>query len=454
MDYTFILLRYVQSSRIIPKTYYHYLDEVSRHLTKVDKSVQEQTAAETKSIGFDYQYYYFLYKMIQLETGQTIGYEVKDDVHIDNENGKLTLIQLKHSINTKANLTEKDEDLWKTISNWIKVINDKTQNRSNLPDQLKYIKNTTFLLVTNKAETSTNKFIQLIQNYKNGTKKLSEIKDHLTEISTPAPGKDPSVVDGYIYLLLSQNDDWLKAFIKNIDFLMSKDSLIDAIKTKIKEKNVIESRIDDVYESIDSNLRSLIYETVKSGDKVIISFDLYYKKFTKFYEMGGRRKKLLIRSHTPEKPVPVNHLEYTSIKQLVDTEIIDKRDYDFYDELIRIFTDKLLMHNNEQRWLQDGEITDDELKEFNKLTIRKWKQVFDRIHASLKQELRRKELKDFDKGQLNALALYCYHDVLSIQLTLDETELEVELSNGKFYLLSNQPVIGWVYDWQERYKKL
>jgi hypothetical protein len=423
-------------------------------LTKVDKSVQEQTAAETKSIGFDYQYYYFLYKMIQLETGQSIGYEVKDDVHIDKENGKLILIQLKHSIDTKANLTEKDGDLWKTISNWIKIINDKTQNRSNLADQLNYIKNTTFLLVTNKAETSTNKFIQLIQNFKNGTKKISEIRGHLTQISTPAPGRDPSVVDSYISSFLAQNDDWLKAFIKNIDFLMSKDSLIDAIKTKIKEKNVIESRIDDVYESIDSNLRSLIYETVKSGNKVTISFDLYYKKFTKFYEMGGRGKKLLIRTHTPKKPVPVNHLEYTSIKQLVETEIIDKSDYDFFDELIRIFTDKLLMHNNEQRWLQDGEITDDELKEFNKLTIRKWKQVFDRIHASLKQELRRKELKDVDKDQLNALALNCYHDVLSIQLTLDETDLEVELSNGKFYLLSNQPVIGWVYDWQERYKKL
>ena len=419
--------------------------------TKSDKSVQEQTAAETKSIGFDYQYYYFLYKMIQLETGQSIGYEVKDDVHIDKENGELILIQLKHSIDSNANLTEKDSDLWKTISNWIKIINDKTQNRSNLDDQLEYIRNTTFLLVTNKSETSKNKFLQLINDFKKGTQKLPEIKRHLKKVSTPETGKEPSVVDGYISLLLTQNDDWLSLFLENIDFLMSKDSLIDAIKTKIKEKNVLESRIDDVYGSIDSNLRTLIYDTVKSREKVTITFDLYYKKFTKYYDMGGRREKLLIRSSIPNNPVPENPLEYISIKQLLEVEIMDERDSDFYDELIRIFTDKMLMYNNEQRWLQDSEITDDELKEFNKWTIRKWKQVFDRIHASLKKELRKKDLVNIDKDELNSLALECYHDVLSLQLTLDETDLEIELSNGKFYLLSNSPVIGWVYDWQERY---
>jgi hypothetical protein len=420
-------------------------------LLKEERSVQEQTAAETKSIGFDYQYYYFLYKMIQLETGQTIGYEVKDDVHIDKENGNLILIQLKHSINTKANLTEKDSDLWKTISNWIQVINDKSQHRSNLDEQLHYISNTTFLLVTNKSSTTTNTFLQSINKFREGTQTLSNIRDHLKKVCTPEKGKKPSVVDSYISLFLSQKDSWLKAFLKRIDFLLSKDSLIDAIKFKIKEKNVIESRIDDVYESIDSNLRSIIYETVKSGQKVTISFDTYYQKFTKFYELGGR-KKLLIRSSITDQPVPTNPLDYMSIKQLVESEIMDNRDVDFNDELIRIFTDKLLMHNNEKRWLQDSEITDHEIKEFNKLAIRKWKNEFDRIHASLKKELRTIDLEDVDENLLNDLALKCYHDVLSIQLTLDETNLETELSNGKFYLLSNQPVIGWVYDWQERYK--
>lgn len=421
-------------------------------MTYNERSIQDQTAAETKSIGFDYQYYFFLYKLLQLETGQIIGYEVKDDVHIDRENGDLILIQLKHSLDSKANLTEKDDDLWKTISNWIKIINDSTQERSSLVEQLRYIDKTTFMLVTNKSSTTTNKFLQYIELFRKGSKSLLEIRDHLVRISKSSKDKKPSVVDGYIKLLLLQEDVWLEKFLKKMDFLLSKDFLIDAIKKKIKEKNVLENRLDDVYESIDSNLRTLIYDTVKSGQKVTISFELYYKKFTKFYEMG-RRKQLLIRSQISTNPVPSEPLNYTSIKQLIDAEIIDECDLDFEDEVVRIFTDKLLMHNNEKRWLQDSEITDKEIEAFNKVAIRKWKSEFDGIHAFLKKELRTTDLSSIGKDRLNDLALECYHKVLSLNLSLDDTDLELELSNGKFYLLSNQPKIGWIYDWQGRYMK-
>jgi len=420
-------------------------------MKQAGKSVQDQTAADTKSIGFDYQYYYFLYRMVQLEKGQTVGYEVKDDVHIDKENGDSVLIQLKHSLDSKANLTEKDDDLWKTIANWTKLINDGAQNRSNLDEQLEYIKKTSFLLVTNKSSTKTNKFLQYIKAFNEGNKELSDIKSYLIKISAPKKGKSPSVVDGYIILLLSQDDIWLDGFFNKMGFLLSKDSLIESIKTKIKGKNIIENRVDDVYESIDSNLRTFIYDEVKAGKKININFDLYYKKFTKYYEMG-RRKGLLIRSQDTGVPVPSNPMDYISIKQLIDTEIMDENDLDFNEEIIRIFTDKLLMNNNEKRWLQDSEITNQDINNFNKRTIRKWKNNFDKIHALLKKELRTTNLIDVDKEKLNILALECYQEILSLNLTLDETDLELELSNGKFYILSDQPEIGWAYDWRERYK--
>ena len=38
---------------------------------------QEKTNADNKSVGFDYQYYYFLYQLLTLEEGQKIGVTVK-----------------------------------------------------------------------------------------------------------------------------------------------------------------------------------------------------------------------------------------------------------------------------------------------------------------------------------------------------------------------------------------
>lgn len=96
------------------------------------KTHAERTAAADKAIGFDYQYYYFLYRVLKLGLNQFVGLEVKDDVHTDLDNDCQILIQLKHTTQKNAdgsakNLTTFDSDLWKTLSNWSKVITDKEE---------------------------------------------------------------------------------------------------------------------------------------------------------------------------------------------------------------------------------------------------------------------------------------------------------------------------------------
>lgn len=99
--------------------------------------VIEQHTAGPQAIGFDYQFYYFMYLSLQLSKGQKIGFEVKDDVHIDTPEGQI-LYQIKHSIQKNKdgetqNLTLMDIDLWKTLSNWADMINSEKSN----PDYIK-----------------------------------------------------------------------------------------------------------------------------------------------------------------------------------------------------------------------------------------------------------------------------------------------------------------------------
>ena len=60
-----------------------------------NKTHTEATSAETTSIGFDYQYYFFLWKVLSLLPDESVGLEIKDDVHCDLRNNHQLLYQIR-----------------------------------------------------------------------------------------------------------------------------------------------------------------------------------------------------------------------------------------------------------------------------------------------------------------------------------------------------------------------
>jgi hypothetical protein len=66
-----------------------------------EKNRYDLTSADTKIIGFDFQYFYFINELLKLDIGQFIGFEAKDDVHIQlplDRKVTIQLVQLKHTI--------------------------------------------------------------------------------------------------------------------------------------------------------------------------------------------------------------------------------------------------------------------------------------------------------------------------------------------------------------------
>jgi hypothetical protein len=117
-----------------------------------EKSFSEKTSADSTSIGFEYQYYYFLDRLLNLKPGQSVGLEVKDDVHTALNADFNILVQLKHTVQNNAKgdpiaLTELDSDLWKTLYNWSQVISDSAEGRGSHAAQKRFVENTRFHLV-------------------------------------------------------------------------------------------------------------------------------------------------------------------------------------------------------------------------------------------------------------------------------------------------------------------
>ena len=107
---------------------------------------QSKRSAAHIFAAFQYQWDYFVLQLLATNDDTiTVSFELLDDV--DKQTGEcITLYQIKHSVQKNAknetiNLSNRDTDLWKTISIWMEFIDEQ-------PDVLASHK---FVLVTNKA---------------------------------------------------------------------------------------------------------------------------------------------------------------------------------------------------------------------------------------------------------------------------------------------------------------
>src|SRR5690606_12170059 len=200
----------------------------------------------------------FMYLLLGLRHCEKIGIEIKDDIHVELQEDKLILIQTKHTVQTKKdnsaiNLTERDKDLWKTLSNWSKVIK---QNAA--PDR--FVKNTKFQLISNKS-IYKNPFIVNVQKLANNDIQLKEFKDYLKNLINTSTDVG---ISAYIGDLNSLENNLLKQFIRNIDFKLNEDNIIEKIKERLIENFIDPNRVDDVFNNLFSELKSKEYLDVKT----------------------------------------------------------------------------------------------------------------------------------------------------------------------------------------------
>ncbi|MBB2158182.1 hypothetical protein HLH33_18090 [Gluconacetobacter diazotrophicus] len=404
-----------------------------------ERSRVDKTSAEDKSIGFDYQYYYFLNELLSLKSGQTASYEVLDDVHIERADGKTLLVQLKHTVQKNAqgdpiNLAKLDPDLWKSISNWCKVIVDPADGRSSVADQLVFLKNTSFLLVSNKSGNTRNSVLSSIDEFWNGTKSHVGFISDIRALKTKT--KDETI-KGYIDDLLNLDPGVSEAFLRNLSFGLGLDEIITRCKASILEKQIHPTRVDDVFQAVDSKLRENSFATVKAGGKISFSFEQFNLEYRRDFDKV-RSEGFVIRNRNPA--LPANLSDQTFIKQLVDIDDIAADDVEI---LTKFTTLRLNFRDNVEQWIQDGDITQSDVDDLEQEADTYWENTFTSSYP------RRQPPPDEAAG--GAAARGIVQELRKVKLPLASQELPIRMSNGGFYELSDRPVMGWLHNWKDRY---
>ncbi|MBD1569110.1 MULTISPECIES: hypothetical protein [Aliivibrio] len=400
-------------------------------------TVSDATSADKSSIGFDYQYYFFLWKVLCLHPGQSAGLEYKDDVHTDLDNDIQVLYQLKHTVQKSkatgkpSNLTSLDLDLWKTLFNWAQLIQDESAGRALPNEQLNFLQKTIFVLASNKSETRNNTVASFIDDITNGEIHPSNIKNKFSQLTKDSKSKD---IGKYSEKILSLSNDVLYNFFKCVKFELEQDDIIKKCHDAIKSKMIEDRHIESVFKLIDSSIKESNFITIKANSKVVISFDEFHKRYRKYFQQFQNSD---LKIYEFEESLPSGMESLTFIKQLIE---INDFDTDDLDTIVEFTSLMLKAQKNINNWYSNGELTDIELSSLKQNTLTDWKNSW------------RRKYRNFDESSHNTLALDLVDSMRSKTITYDVLPNDITISNGYLYSLSETPDIGWRKDW-EKYKK-
>lgn len=412
---------------------------------------QSKRSAADIFVAFEYQWNYFVLRLLkENDDAATVSFELHDDVDTQTEEG-ITLYQIKHSVRKSSkgetiNLSNRDTDLWKTISIWMTFIEEQ-------PDILE---NTKFQLITNKA-ISKNKFVEAIEAF-HDTHSVEDLKSAfvtIKESKRTEKSKIESDKSVNNHLNVSQiisdllNKDYLKEFCSRISISKTSDILKEDIKRIMGNRFGLNyNRIDWVYNKLMTSLKDDSIVNIINKTPVSYNGSIFTERYQSILDIG--RKKLNFRFDYSLDNLSGDFRDFLFIKQLISID--DTKDDDL-DRIADLTKNWLFFNNNLQEHWNNNDIIHEDVKRLTEDVYAKWRTYYHSNHRRIISEATCSELCEAGCNTVDSMR--------QCEFLLADTPLGNFLSEGCIYYYSNSateiipdlPLIGWHRDWKNKLKK-
>lgn len=412
---------------------------------------QSKRSAADIFAAFEYQWNYFVLRLLkENDDAATVSFELHDDVDTQTEEG-ITLYQIKHSVRKSSkgetiNLSNRDTDLWKTISIWMTFIEEQ-------PDILE---NTKFQLITNKA-ISKNKFVEAIEAF-HDTHSVEDLKSAfvtIKESKRTEKSKIESDKSVNNHLNVSQiisdllNKDYLKEFCSRISISKTSDILKEDIKRIMGNRFGLNyNRIDWVYNKLMTSLKDDSIVNIINKTPVSYNGSIFTERYQSILDIG--RKKLNFRFDYSLDNLSGDFRDFLFIKQLISID--DTKDDDL-DRIADLTKNWLFFNNNLQEHWNNNDIIHEDVKRLTEDVYAKWRTYYHSNHRRIISEATCSELCEAGCNTVDSMR--------QCEFLLADTPLGIFLSEGCIYYYSNSateiipdlPLIGWHRDWKNKFKK-
>lgn len=414
-------------------------------------SVEERHAAMDKVAGFTYQFYCFLFCLLTMERGETVSFEKWDDAAVEKGN-LVTMLQAKHTIKVGAegklpNLSDRAADLWKAIDVWRDLIVGGKDGSRTKDEMMDYIKNHEFVFVCNK-KTADNIVKKLCDDLRahSDINNIDAVLDEISREGKPVMESGDGVGKTKYRSVQMMIDD-LKSFelkgefLKRVTFetLSQGDIKKDCVDHITDYVRFPEEYATEVFEDFFAEAVKDLFDKADKGLPLQYTFDEQKKRFERVFQYHREEKlDFQIKMEQYKK----EFLDLICIQQLIkvkdfaasDSVEIAKHASHFYSFKNRFYE---LKANNR--------FFDKEEREFFENAYAFWDNEFKHVYKGVGPAVSEDVIVEKASNLL--------YEVRKHQLTLRQKALSQYISDGAFYYLSDECIIGWHRDWHKFFQK-
>lgn len=396
--------------------------------------------------GYFYQPFYALYLLLKNDLSEIdnskILIENLDDIDFIKGDNSLTLYQNKHHINKKGSISDKSEDLWKTLRIWVERINN---------DQVDLTSTLFVLTTTAKAGESSIASKLKINSEKRNVVEALKALIKIAEDGVKAKKereKDPKNIKKHeneerYDLFANLNPILRRKLVENI-YILDQSPDIEEIQQELKNQLIHTCRKDDLnylFEKLRGWWFGRIIDYLISKEQTPIT---YYELDDKLQDIRDEFKKGNLPidyendfSHITEEHLP--EYQRTFIEQLKIISTSESR-------IGSAILDYYRAYQQRSKWLREGKIYNKGIDDYEQRLVNEWKKLYDDIQAEISLSPSENEL--IHAGS----KLFRIIDQLKIPICDSSTHNNkgFYIMRGSYHMLANKLEVGWHPEYNKR----
>lgn len=369
-------------------------------------------------LGFSIQFPRALLHLLKGGSGSIVCVEVLGDVATKKADGIIITEEDKSSIVGNP-LTDKSTDLWKTFSNWIEAVNDKSLS----------LEKTYFLIYTNQSGRKG--IINLFNDARDVAGAKSAIKSTRTKLKDVK--KDHEIWTYFDYVM-NQNENILMEIIQKFELQIGDGAGYKDVRTELVNMLVPASQIEFMLDSLNGWLTKEINEKIVKRLDATIKWEDFQKQFLVLFDRARKRELIDFTSQYPPKDSEIKKQVKLRPVYLKELDAIETSD----DEILEAVSDFIRAKVNRGKWIENEIIDEDVAADFESKLNKYWANQRKRI------ELTEKRLSENERGQL------LYGDCKIRQETIRDMSPPSSTIAGTFHSLVNEKTLGWHPNWGKK----